>query len=143
VRAFSGVSYHRLDAKNHLFIPQRFRDAGVSSYTLTSGIDNCVVMYSRPRWDEVVKRIEALSLRNKAYQRAFVRTFFADAEEVTLDRQGRIRITCPFAERYQLGGEVALVGVRDRVEIWNRKEWERYYRESSRVLARIRSQLDF
>jgi DNA-binding transcriptional regulator/RsmH inhibitor MraZ len=33
--------------------------------------------------------------------------------------------------------------VRDRVEIWNRKEWERYYRESSRVLARIRSQLDF
>ena len=142
MRAFSGVSYHRLDAKNHLFIPQRYRDPGVTAYVLTSGIDSCVVMYSRPRWDDVVKRIESLSLRNKAYQRAFVRLFFADAEEVELDRHGRIRIACSVAERYRLGGEVALVGVRDRVEIWNRDAWERYYRESFRVLARVRTQLD-
>jgi MraZ protein len=58
--------------------------------------------------------------------RAFSRLFYAQAQRVDVDRQGRVRIPSELAQLAGLDKEVMLIGVRDHVEIWDRGHWEKY-----------------
>ncbi|MFN3550269.1 MAG: division/cell wall cluster transcriptional repressor MraZ [Endomicrobiia bacterium] len=138
---FTGISYHTLDEKNRLFLPNKYR-SGTKKYVLTCGIDNCIVIYSYNQWQQAVKRIETISIKNKTYQRAFVRNFFAEAEVVEIDIQGRILIHKKFKEKYHLNNEVVLVGNRDKLELWSKEEWEKYYNKTSRIIRKIKTQID-
>lgn len=138
---FTGVSYHNLDEKNRLFIPPKYR-GNVKKYVLTCGVDDCIIIYSYKQWQETVKKIELLSIKNKTYQRTFVRIFFAEAEIVEIDAQGRILIPKKFKERYNLSNEVVLVGNRDKLELWSKKEWDKYYKSTARIIRNIKSQID-
>jgi MraZ protein len=138
---YTGISCHTLDSKNRLFLPPKYRGK-TKRYIFTSGIDECVVIYSYDRWQEVVKKIENISLKNKSYQRAFLRTFFADAEFIDIDNQGRILIPQKFKEKYKLTKEVVIVGVKEKIELWDKTTWEKYYAHSISVLKKIKSQLE-
>ncbi|MFQ3676299.1 MAG: division/cell wall cluster transcriptional repressor MraZ [Endomicrobiia bacterium] len=138
---YTGISYHTLDSKNRLFLPPKYRGK-TKKYVFTSGIDECVVIYSADIWQDVVKKIEDISLKNKSYQRAFLRTFFADAEIVEIDNQGRILIPQKFKEKYRLIKEVVIVGVKEKIELWNSDVWKRYYSYSTNLLKKIKTQLE-
>jgi MraZ protein len=43
-----------------------------------------------------------------------------------MDRQGRVRIPTSLAELAGLCKEIVLLGVRDHLEIWDRRRWEGY-----------------
>ncbi len=138
---YTGISYHILDSKSRLFLAPKYRGKS-NKYILCSGIDDCVVIYSYDNWNKIVGKIESISLKNKSYQRAFLRTFFADVEMVVIDNQGRILIPQKFKEKYNLIKEVVVVGVKDKIELWNKKVWERYYLTSVNVLKKIKAQLE-
>jgi MraZ protein len=46
---------------------------------------------------------------------------------VELDPQGRIRVPADLARQAALESEVILIGLGDRVELWNRMRWEAYF----------------
>jgi len=138
---YTGISYHILDSKNRLFLPPKYRGK-TKKYIFTSGIDDCVVIYSSDVWQDVVKKVENFSLKNKSYQRAFLRTFFADAEIVDIDNQGRVLIPQKFKEKYKLIKEVVIVGNKEKIELWNKDMWEKYYSYSTKMLKKIKSQLE-
>ncbi|MCS7231499.1 MAG: division/cell wall cluster transcriptional repressor MraZ [Elusimicrobiota bacterium] len=137
----TGISFHILDQKNRLFIPLKYRNKQ-KKFVMTYGLDNCVVIYSFKKWQEVIKKIENLSIKNKLYQRAFIRLFFAEAEIVEIDRQGRILIPKKFKDRFNLGNEIVLVGNKDKLEIWSKEEWFRYYKEVSKIINKIKTQIE-
>lgn len=139
-KIYTGVSYHTLDKKNRLFIPPRYR-AKEKSYVLTCSIDNCIVIYPYSEWKNVVKKIESLSLKNKQYQRSFIRMFFAEAEIVEIDKQGRILIPQKFKERYKIKRDVVLVGNQDKLELWEKKEWLKYSKQSQKIIQRIKTEV--
>ena len=58
--------------------------------------------------------------------RAFSRLFFASADEVRLDAQGRVTIPQRLRDVVGIKKEVVVLGVRERMEIWDRGEFERY-----------------
>ena len=58
--------------------------------------------------------------------RAFSRLFYGQAERLQIDGQGRIRIPAELVAWAGLEKEVALVGVRDHLELWDRGRWEGY-----------------
>ncbi len=138
---FTGFSYHTIDEKNRLFLPNKYRGSD-KRYVLTCGVDNCIMIYSYNQWQRTVKKIETISIKNKTYQRAFLRNFFAEAEIVEIDIQGRILIPKKFKEKYHLDNEVVLVGNKDKLELWSKKEWKKYYKNTSRIIKRIKSQID-
>lgn len=138
---YTGVSYHILDSKGRLFLPPKYRGKS-KKYVFVSGVDECITLYSFDRWDNVVNKVEKVSLENKSYQRAFLRTFFADAEFVEIDKQGRILIPQKFKKKYKIEKEVVIVGVKDKIELWNKRLWEKYYDMSVDLLNKIKSQLD-
>lgn len=49
---------------------------------------------------------------------------FAMAERVELDNQGRIGLPSSLLKDAGLGNEVALIGMRDHLELWNRADWD-------------------
>ena len=52
--------------------------------------------------------------------------FFGNAEPVDLDTQGRLVVPQRLRQQVAIGKEVVVVGVQDRMEIWDREAHERY-----------------
>lgn len=140
-KIFTGISILTLDNKNRIFIPQKFR-VKENKYVLTCGIDPCVIIYPYTEWEQVVKKVESLSLKNKTYQRIFTRLFFVEAEVVRMDSQGRILIPQKFIKKYKISDEVVLVGNRNKLELWSKKEWDKYYQQAEKIITKIKSQIE-
>jgi division/cell wall cluster transcriptional repressor MraZ len=51
---------------------------------------------------------------------------YAQARSVEIDSQGRIRLPVELAQLAKLNGDVALIGVGDRIEVWNKQRWLEY-----------------
>ena len=58
----------------------------------------------------------------KKYQRLY----YSQAEQVELDSQGRIRLPERLMAFVGIEQEVALLGVHDHVEIWERSRWNQF-----------------
>jgi MraZ protein len=69
--------------------------------------------------------------------RAFNRLFYARAERLEVDSQGRIRIPPHLAAFAGLGKEAILLGVHDHLELWDRARWEGYLSEKSSQFDQI------
>lgn len=66
---------------------------------------------------------------------------FGGAVEAEIDTIGRILIPDFLRERALLKGKVAIVGIDNRVEIWNEKSWDEYKslveREADKLAEKI------
>ena len=51
---------------------------------------------------------------------------FSLAGRVEVDRQGRVRLPDNLLKRSRLGSEVVLLGVKDHLEVRDRKDWQVY-----------------
>ena len=85
-------------------------------------------MYTEEAFSGIAERLDRTS-PTAPEVRAFSRLFFARAERVDVDSQGRIRIPAELAEMVALDGEGVLLGVRDHLELWDCSRWERYQQE--------------
>jgi MraZ protein len=119
---FYGTHEHTIDEKNRLTLPAKFRDGLGGDVVLARGIDGTIDVYPRSTWESSVERITALdSLTREA--REMKRFVFAGATVTEVDKQGRVLVPPDLARHAGLTKDVAVVGVHDHVEIWNRPEW--------------------
>ena len=102
--------------------------AGTSSLVVTPGTDGCLFLYTEEAFTGIADRLEQTS-PTAPDVRAFSRLFFARAQRVDVDSQGRIRIPVELGEMVSLDGEGMLLGVRDHLELWDRLRWEQYQQE--------------
>jgi MraZ protein len=124
-----GEHEHTVDEKNRLTLPARFRDSFSGGGVVTRGMDGCLFVYSRERWQELVdSRLGSLDPLSRD-DRMMQRYFFSGAAEFEPDRQGRIMLPAALIEHAQLGREVVVAGVYDHLEIWNRAAWRDQMRE--------------
>lgn len=61
--------------------------------------------------------------------RSFTRYMFGGASEVEVDNIGRILVPDFLKERANLKTKVVLIGVQNRLEIWNEKSWTDYKKQ--------------
>jgi MraZ protein len=118
-----GTHEHTIDDKNRLTLPARFRGSFGEGGIVTLGLDGCLFAFTRARWEELVKTRLANLDQLTADGRTLMRHFFAHAQEAEPDRQGRVVLPSHLIERANLGREVVVVGVYDRLEIWDRAAW--------------------
>jgi MraZ protein len=120
-----GEYEHTIDDKNRLTLPARFREAFTDGAVVTRGLDTCLYVFPRPEWERMVdEQLSPLSpFSNEA--RGIERYFYSGAAEAELDRQGRVMIPQALSRYGQLGREVVVAGVRNRLEIWDRQAWQK------------------
>lgn len=139
-----GEYIHTIDEKNRVSMPAKFRKELGKKIIITPGIDNCLFVFKNSDWANVVKNLTSskgeLSFL-ESDQRSFNRYMFGRAAEVEVDSIGRILIPEFLKEKLKLKGSVAIVGVEDRLEIWNDKVWTEYKEKSEKDSAELAEKL--
>ena len=119
----TGEFNHSIDAKGRLIIPSKFREILGEDFVITKGLDGCLFLYPNNEWKIFEEKLRTLPLTNKN-ARTFTRYFLGSAVDGGLDKQGRVLISSALREFAGLEKEVVLVGVLDRVEIWDKAKWD-------------------
>lgn len=123
----TGTFERTLDEKLRLALPKRFREllAGQGQLILTPGTDGSLALFPQSAFADLTAKLAARSPTSQDV-RAFSRLLYAQSQGVEVDSQGRIRLPEELAKLAGLESEVVLLGVGDRVELWNRSRWEVY-----------------
>jgi MraZ protein len=137
---FLGEYKHLLDQKGRLAIPAKFRPKLAAGLVITRGIDQCLFVYSREEWEKFINKLMNLPL-TQANSRAFLRLIFSGAIEEDLDQQGRILIPENLRNYASLKKQVVIVGVFNRIEIWDEKIWEEYKANTENEAYKISEEL--
>ena len=123
-----GEYIHTIDEKSRVSMPVKFRKELGKKIIITPGLDSCLFIFTIKEWEKVSKKLSDsgnnLSFL-KADQRSFNRYMFGRAAEVEIDSIGRILIPDFLKDRIGLKDKAAIIGVEDRVEIWNDKTWSK------------------
>ena len=130
----TGTFARSIDEKLRVAIPKRLLEplgcTALGVLYVAPGTDGSLAIYAEGAIDELAGRLAQASPTQREV-RDFTRLFYARAQRVQLDRQGRVRIPAPLAELAQLGKakEVVILGVQDHVELWASDRWEAYLAE--------------
>jgi len=120
---FLGEYAHTIDDKGRLTIPARFRDELESGVVITRGLDGCLWAFGRDEWEVLAEKIAQLPTTNPA-ARNFSRLMFGSAIDSIPDRQGRILLTQNLRDYAGIQNETTIVGMKNRLEIWNPTAWD-------------------
>ncbi len=135
-----GEYKHNLDAKGRLAIPSKFREKLSAGAIITRGLDNCLFVFGNKEWDTLAQKLMALPL-SQSNSRAFVRLMMAGASDVLLDNQGRILIPDYLRAYAGLKKETVVAGLYNRMEIWDKDNWERYKQKTESSSEEIAEKL--
>lgn len=124
---YIGQYEHTIDSKKRVFLPAQFRDK-IKSFIITKGLDQSLYLYNEKEWEKVLTKLEELSLPNKIQQRAFKRVLLSGAHQISPDAQGRILIPQALVEYANIKGDLMIIGVGSRIELWNKANWNKYYK---------------
>jgi len=122
---FLGEYRHSIDKKGRLIVPAGFRPGLGSQFIMTRGLDHCLFVYPADEWQTLEEKLRLLPMTRKD-ARAFVRFLFSGATACEMDKQGRVLIPANLREYAGLGKDVVVIGVSNRVEIWDAENWNAY-----------------
>lgn len=138
---FSGEHLYKIDNKKRLAIPAKFRKVLGKKAVITRGLDNCLFLFSVKEWEKLAKKLSQLPL-TQADARGFSRVMLAGAMEVNIDRLGRILIPDYLKKDAGLKKEAIIVGLYNRIEIWDSKEWSVYKEDKEKNVEDIAERLN-
>jgi MraZ protein len=116
---FLGSYLHQIDDKGRLSLPAAFRREGADAPLILLQVhDDSLSLYPVAAWTEVEERLREL-LRRQPEARNYVLGITANAAEVVPDKQGRIPLPPRLREKVGIDGSALVVGLLDRIEIWN------------------------
>jgi len=110
-----------------IILPARFRrklaELGIRAVIISRGFDGSLYIHLKDDWREFIDKLNRLP---RAKARGLIRKLMFGAEEVTIDRQGRLLIPPLLREYAGLSRDVIILGLPDRIEIWDKKRWLDY-----------------
>jgi len=137
---FQGHSYLNIDDKGRIIIPSKFRKHVTPEANnlmfVTLGRDNCLWLYPSNYWNTLVARL----LKQNAYTGSVIamqRQMLYYAEECAIDSQHRILVPQNLLQKVNIKKEVLLLGLLDRIEIWNEKEYQKYLKSNKETYEEV------
>lgn len=122
-----GEYTHTIDDKNRVSLPSKFRAILGKKVIITPGLDSCLFIFTTKEWQKIEEKLNQSSLL-QADNRSFNRFMFGGAVESEVDGNGRILLPEFLKERISLKSKVVIIGVSNRLEVWNEKAWSDYKR---------------
>ena len=119
----------KLDAKGRMVLPAKIKsnlpESSGSELVLRRGFEPCLVLYPMVEYKKIYSRIAGLNEFNEEFRR-LQRNFFRGNTEVELDNNGRFLIPKPMMRYATLEREAIVVGMGNRIEIWNPDSYEEF-----------------
>lgn len=137
---FMGEYQHTLDGKGRLILPAKIREGLGDTFIATRGLDECLFVFTREEWGALETKLKQLSLV-KPEARAFSRYLFSGAAELESDKQGRVLLPPNLRDYAKLEKEIVVIGVANRVEIWDKEAWKNYNERMGPTVEQLSEQL--
>ena len=122
---FIGEYSYSLDTKGRVNVPAKFRQSlskkNENTFIITRGMDSCIYVYPLSQWKKIEDSLREISSLSKIH-RTFVRSTARYASSSTYDKQGRITLTPSLIEYAKIEKEVLIIGMVNKMEIWNPKQ---------------------
>lgn len=133
---FLGTYTPKLDEKNRLILPAKFRDELEGGLVITRAQDHCLAIYPTSTFVKMTSSMAEAPSSVKQV-RDFQRMLAAGASDDKPDKQGRITIPAQLRGYAGLSKDCVVVGAINRVEIWDADAWEEYSAEQEGAFAEL------
>ena len=121
-----GEYLHTIDQKNRLSVPSKFRKELGKVVVVSRGLDKCLFLYPLEAWKKLAEKLASELPWGKAENRSFMRSMIAGASDIEIDALGRILLPDNLKSFASLDKNAMVVGLYNRVEIWNPEIWKTY-----------------
>lgn len=126
---FTGEYDCKLDAKGRMVLPAKIKNSlpegSGDELVVRRGFEPCLVLYPMLEYKKIFSKIAGLNEFNAEY-RNLQRNFFRGNAIVELDSAGRILIPKNMMAFAGLEKESIVVGMGNRVEIWDASKYDDY-----------------
>lgn len=136
---FTSQYESKLDAKGRLVLPARIKSQlpeGEQELVVRKGFEQCLTLYPMVEFKKVFSKISGLNEFNEEY-RKLQRNFLSGVVTVELDGSGRFLIPKSMLTHAQIEKDAMLVGVGNKVEIWNPTVYEKHLISDPSELSKL------
>ena len=126
---------------HRLSIPSQFQKYLEETLVIAKGFEKCLYLYNLSDWKVISDKVNNLSF-TKAINRKFARALNSGAYEVEVDLKGRIMISQLIVDYAGLIKSCTIIGVGNRIEIWNSDEYNKYLDDNPNLLETLGEELD-
>jgi len=125
---FTSQYESKLDAKGRIVLPARIKaqlPEGEQELVVRKGFEQCLILYPMVEFKKVFSKISGLNEFNEEY-RKLQRNFLSGVVTVELDGNGRFLLPKTMLTYAQIDKDAMLVGMGNKVEIWNPSTYEKH-----------------
>ncbi len=127
----SGEYRYALDEKGRLMVPAKVRSEVVGNVMiLTRGVDRCLWLFPADEWRQLSENLIAVTSPFSERARLIQRRILAPAQEVEIDRSGRIAIPPTLREFAGLKKDCTILGMVKYIEIWDEPAYAAYLEDN-------------
>ena len=121
-----------IDEKGRMSLPSKIRGKiQGDSLILTKGAEKCLWLYLPEEWDRVSEQLVSRASVFSLSTQDVLRRFIAPAEEVAMDKAGRVKLSPSLMKSMGVSRDCYLLGMGERLEIWDEAVYERFEEERS------------
>ncbi|MCL5951331.1 MAG: division/cell wall cluster transcriptional repressor MraZ [Chloroflexi bacterium] len=128
---FFGNHQHTIDDKGRLTLPAKWRSELAGGVVVTRGLEDCLFIFPKTKFEAIAMEIDEQGIE-LGDAREWARYFLGMASDAEIDRQGRILIPQSLREFASLDGDVVVLGLANRIEVWEPK---RYQQANQRIVS--------
>ena len=128
---FAGEFRCSVDEKGRFVLPSVFRGAFpveeeqlARSVILLKSFDHSLWLYRTQEWEE--KLTATRQNLDDEQSRLFMHYVVAESAPSDVDKNGRLSIPKRLRDHAEIGSEVVLIGLYERIELWSPLHWEVY-----------------
>jgi MraZ protein len=138
MKMFLGEYNPNITEGSRIALPKKMREQiEGSAVVLTRGFEKCIYIYDVKDWQEQAEKyIESSKVdAQQAKIRDLERYIYSSAQEATLDSQGRLVIPANLLEYAGVESETAVIGVGNRIEVWDEDLWRTHNAKITQELS--------
>jgi MraZ protein len=120
---FLGQYEHTIDDKGRLTIPARYRDLLTDGAVITQGFDPNLIVLSPDSFQKLIEKVSETSITDPS-ARDLRRLLFGHADQVEIDRVGRLLIPSFLRSTAELKTNITILGMGKYFELWSTEIWD-------------------
>lgn len=135
-----GEFSQKITAGNRMAIPAKFRNELRGFLYITQGYEGCLVLVDEERFTNLTQGVaDAPFIRGDV--RETTRFLLGNAYQVETDEQGRFVLPTSLREYAAISDEVVFLGLKNWIEVWDKKRWIAHKKELEEKGAEIAERL--
>ena len=135
MKMFLGEYSPNITDGSRVALPKKMREQLSGDFVIVArGFEKCVHVYDISDWStQAQKQIDNQGHTEKISD--LERYIFTSAEQVSIDTQGRIVLPQALKDYADIKKGLAVIGVGERIEVWDKNTWQEYKNKISAKLS--------